>query len=83
MAGRLGTAMGTQQVIGAHTGTGRQCTDTVETGIGADWLAHILHTGMGSGGLVRAKSGTGLPTSGQAEWLFVVDFILFPAVKEV
>jgi len=59
-AGRLGTAMGTKQAIGTHTGAGTQCADAIETGVGADGPARILHTGTGSGGLGRAKSGTGL-----------------------
>jgi len=42
-------AMGTRQTIGVHTGAGGQCANTVETGVGADGLACILHTGMGSG----------------------------------
>jgi len=54
MAGRLGTAMGIGQAIGIHTGTGGQCTDAIETGVGADVMACILHTGMESGGLGRA-----------------------------
>jgi len=45
----------------AHTGTGRQCTDAIEAGVGADGLACILYTGMGSGDLERAKSGMALP----------------------
>jgi len=62
-AGRLGTAMDTGgQAIGAHTSAGAQFTDAIETGVGADGPARILHTGMGSGGLGPAKSGTGLPT---------------------
>jgi len=56
MTCRLGTVMGT------HTGAGKQCVDAVEIGIGVDGWARILHTGMGSGGLWRAKSGMGLPT---------------------
>jgi len=62
MAGRLGTAMGTGHAIGTHTGAGVQCADAVETSISADGPAHILHTGMGSGGAGRAKSRVGLPT---------------------
>jgi len=48
--------------LGAHTDTIGQCTDAIETGAGADGPAHILHMGTGSGGLGRAKSGTGMPT---------------------
>jgi len=61
-AGRLGTAMGTGQAIGAHTVAGVQCTDAVETGVGADGPARILHTGTGSVGLGRAINETWLPT---------------------
>jgi len=61
-AGRLGTAMGTRQAVGAHTGTGRQCTDAVETAVGADGPARILQMRTGSGGLWQAKSRMGLPT---------------------
>jgi len=61
MAGRLGTAMGTGQAIGAHTGAGGQCADALETGVGADGPVH--DTGMyATQSLWRAKSGTGLPT---------------------
>jgi len=42
---------GTGLAIGSHTGAGRQCVDTIETGIGADGPACILHTGAGSGDL--------------------------------
>jgi len=52
-----------QQAIGAHTGAGGQCPDAIETGVGADGPARIVHTGTGSGrGLRRAKRGTGLLT---------------------
>jgi len=60
MAGRFGTVMGTGQTIDAHTGTDGQCTDIVETGVGADGSARILHADMGSGGLGWAKSRTRL-----------------------
>jgi len=60
-AGKLGTAMGTRQLIGAHAGVGAQCANAIETGVGADGQARILHTGTESGGLGRAKNGTGLP----------------------
>jgi len=60
--GRLATAMGTGQAIGAYTGAGGQCTDAIGTDVDADGPARILHTGTGSGGLGQAKSRTGLPT---------------------
>jgi len=53
---------GAKQAIGTRTRTGAQCADTIETDIGADGLACILHTGMGSGGLGRVNSVTGLST---------------------
>jgi len=61
-AGRLGTAINTGQAIGACTGIGAQYTDAIETGIDADRPTHILHMGVESGGLGRAKSRMGLPT---------------------
>jgi len=42
-AGRLGTAIGTGNVIGARTVAGGQCADAIKTGVGADGLARILH----------------------------------------
>jgi len=54
--------MGTGQVIGVNTGAGVQCADAIETSVGADGPARILHAGTGSGVLERAKSETGLPT---------------------
>jgi len=58
----MGTATGIAQAVGVHVGVGAQCTDAIETGIGADGPACILHMGMESGGLGLAKNGTGLPT---------------------
>jgi len=58
---RLGIVMGNGQAIRAHTGTGGQCTDAIETGVVADGPACILQTGTGSRGFGRAKSETGLP----------------------
>jgi len=60
-ADRLGTALGTKHAIGVHTGAGGQCTDTIETGIGADGRVYILHTGVGSEGLEQVICGMGLP----------------------
>jgi len=40
-----------------HTHAGGQCADAIVTCVGADGPARILHTGTGSGGLGRAKSG--------------------------
>jgi len=40
-----------------HTGA-----DAIEVSVGADGQARIVHTDKKSGGLGRAKSGTGLPT---------------------
>jgi len=50
----------TGKAIGIHTGTGRQCADAIETGVGADRPA-CMHMGMGlgSGGRRRAKGGDG------------------------
>jgi len=47
---------------GAHTGVGAQCADAIETDVGADGPARILHAGTESGYLRRAKSGTRLST---------------------
>jgi len=67
MEGGLSTATGTRQAIGAHTGAGAQYTDTVETGTGADRLAHILDTATGNVALAGRKAELGhfsLTTSG-------------------
>jgi len=58
-AGRLVTTMGTRQAIGAHTGAGGQCADAIETGVGADGPARILHTGTGSGAFGGRKAERG------------------------
>jgi len=56
-AGRLGA----WQTIAAHTGAGKQCTDAIEAGVGADdqhvytWVRKVTD-------LARCKMGTGLPT---------------------
>jgi len=57
-AGRLGTG----QALGALRGAGGQGADAIEACVGPDGPACILHTGTGSGGLDRAKSGTEQPT---------------------
>jgi len=31
------------------TGQAIRCTDAIDTGVGADWPTHILHTGLGWG----------------------------------
>jgi len=59
MAGRLGTAIGTGQAIGACTGSGGQCADAIETGVGADGPERILHTGIGEAGALGGR---------KAEW---------------
>jgi len=43
-------------------GTGHTGTDAIKVSIVADGPARILHTGMGSGDLERAKCGKGQPT---------------------
>jgi len=58
---QIGHAMSTRQAIGAHTGTGGQCADATETGIGADGSKRMLHMGMGSGALGWQK----------AEWAYL------------
>jgi len=58
-AGRLGIAMGTGQAIGAHTGAGGQCADAIETGVGADGPARILHMGTEAGALDGLKAERG------------------------
>jgi len=50
-------AQGTEQATGMHTCTGNLCVDAIEAGISVNGPAHILHTGMGSGGLGWAKGG--------------------------
>jgi len=72
-AGLFSTAMGAEQAIGAHTDTSGQCTDAIETRVGADGPARMLHSSTESGGLKRAKCETGLYTCriGRAEWLLL------------
>jgi len=50
------------RAISVHADTEGQCTDTTEAGIGTDGTACIVHMNTRSGGLGRAKSGTGMLT---------------------
>jgi len=50
----------TRQAISAHTGAGGLCAEAIETGVGADGLACILHMGTRNRSLGWAKSRMGL-----------------------
>jgi len=47
-------ALGIGQATGIHTGTGKQCADAIQAGIGAGGPA-CIHTGTGSGALGGQK----------------------------
>jgi len=67
-AGRLGT----RQATGTHIGTGGQCADTIEAGVGADGPACILHTGMGSVGLGQVNGVYGAQLGGQTVLVYAL-----------